>query len=83
MRGFSWFFWNSVKLSALNVLLLLPLGIYLPVIFNVKDGKKVLIITFLASLNIEIYQAVFSFFGLVFIVRTTNVDDLILNTLVG
>lgn len=83
IRGFSWFFWNSVKLSALNVLLLLPLGIYLPVLFHVKDVKKVLLITFLISITIEIYQAIFSFFGLVFIVRTTNVDDLILNTFGG
>lgn len=82
-RGFSWFFWNSVRLSMLNVLLLLPLGIYLPILYNVKNIKKVTIYVALASLIIEIYQAIFSYFGLVFIVRTSNVDDIILNTLGG
>ena len=37
---------------------------------------------FLTTLTIETYQAIFSYFGLV-MMRTFNVDDLILNTLGG
>jgi len=81
IRGFNWFFWNSVKLSALNVVMLIPLGIYLPVLFNIRNAKNVLKYSSLASLTIEIYQVILSYYGLLFMVRTFNVDDIILNTL--
>lgn len=81
-RGFDWIYWNSVKLSMYNVIMLLPLGIYLPVLFNVKIFKKVALYIMLFSLTIEIYQSIFSYFGLI-ILRTSNIDDLILNTLGG
>ncbi|WP_350343347.1 VanZ family protein [Proteinivorax tanatarense] len=81
-RGADWFFWNSVRLSLYNVILLLPLGIYLPVLFNVRNIKRVTIWVMLTSLTIEIYQAIFSYYGLVFM-RTSNIDDIILNTLGG
>ncbi|WP_353893013.1 VanZ family protein [Proteinivorax hydrogeniformans] len=81
-RGADWFFWNSVRLSLYNVILLLPLGIYLPALFNVRNIKRVTIWVMLTSLTIEIYQAIFSYYGLVFM-RTSNIDDIILNTLGG
>lgn len=62
--------------------MLLPLGIYFPVLFNIKSVKKVALYTFLCSLIIESYQVVFSFFGFVYN-RTFNVDDLLVNTLGG
>lgn len=81
MNGFDWFFWNSVKLSFFNLLMLIPLGIYLSLLFNITLVKKAAAIVFLTSLTIETYQLIFSFLG--FFTRTFNVDDLILNTLGG
>ena len=81
-RGLDWFFWNSVRLSMYNLHLLLPLGIYLPTLFNIITLKKVAFFLMLVSLTIEIYQSVFSYFGLVFL-RTSNIDDILLNTFGG
>ncbi|WP_078552536.1 VanZ family protein [Bacillus alkalicellulosilyticus] len=78
----SWFFWNAVKLSFLNVLLLLPFGVYLALLFNIKTVKKAAFILFLGSLTIESYQLLFGYIGLIS-GRTFNVDDLILNTIGG
>lgn len=80
--GLDWFFWNSVKLSLENLIMLLPLGIYLPVLFRVKSFKRLSLITFLISLTIETYQFILGYAGFIF-GRTSNVDDLILNTLGG
>lgn len=78
-NGFDWFFWNSVKLTLYNLLMFVPLGIYLPVLFHVNKYIWVLIIAFLSSLTIEIYQPILSYFGLIH-ERAADVDDLILNT---
>lgn len=77
----SWFFWNSVKLTFYNLLLLLPLGVYLALFFHYRFKKGVLII-FLTSLAIETLQLILSYVGLLF-PRVFNVDDLMLNTLGG
>ncbi|MCZ0703065.1 glycopeptide antibiotics resistance protein [Natronobacillus azotifigens] len=80
-RG-SWFFWNAVKLSFFNFILLFPLGVYLSILYKVKKIKKAALIVFLTSLTIEAYQFVLGYFGFVF-ARTINIDDLILNTFGG
>ena len=61
-----------------NLLLLMPLGIFLPM-FSVRfySLKKVLLIAFLCSLTIEIIQYVSKFFGSY---RSVDIDDVILNT---
>lgn len=80
--GFSWFFWNSVRLSMYNVLMLIPFGIYLPVLFKIEKIKRVFNWSLLVTFIIEIYQLVFTYFGFTY-TRTFNVDDIILNTLGG
>ncbi|ERN53977.1 VanZ family protein [Alkalihalophilus marmarensis] len=79
--GLSWFFWNAVKLSFFNVLLLLPLGIYLS-IYKVNSFKKAGIIIIGVSFALETLQIVLSYSGLTY-PRSFNVDDLLLNTLGG
>lgn len=61
-----------------NILIFSPLGFLLPIIFSKKINNiaKIIIITFILSLTIEIIQL---FTGLGFF----DVDDLILNTLGG
>lgn len=80
--GFSWFFRRAVKLTVYNFIMLFPLGIYLPLVYGIRDAKKVTLCLFLTTLTIETYQVIFSYFGLVRM-RTFNVDDLMLNTLGG
>ncbi|WP_368505121.1 VanZ family protein [Alkalihalophilus sp. As8PL] len=77
----SWFFWNAVKLSFYNMLLLVPLGVYLS-IYKVSSMKKAAAIIFVVSFGLEISQLVLSYSGVI-IARTFNVDDLILNTVGG
>ncbi|GAF66668.1 hypothetical protein BTS2_3570 [Bacillus sp. TS-2] len=81
-NGFDWFFWNSVKLSFYNLIMLAPLGVYLSILFQHTKISKVFLIIFLTSLTIEIAQLILGYFGFV-LGRGTNVDDLILNTLGG
>lgn len=76
-----WFFWNSVKLTFYNLILLFPLGVYLALLFDNRFKKGILIV-FLTSLTIETLQLVLSYFGLLFR-RGFNIDDLMLNTLGG
>ena len=82
IRGLDWFFWNSVKLSFYNFIMLFPLGVYLHLLFEVKSWKRALKHLFFTSLTIEVYQIIFSYTGLI-MSRSFNVDDLILNTLGG
>ena len=79
--GFSWFFWNAVKLSFYNILLLLPLGVYLS-IYKIKNVKRAATIIFAVSFGIETLQIVLTYYGITYS-RSFNVDDLILNTLGG
>ncbi|MDG5786081.1 VanZ family protein [Evansella sp. AB-P1] len=81
--GLDWHFWNALQHSFHNFIMLLPLGIYLPVLFQTKSLKKVTIIIFLSSLTIETYQLILSYLNVLWIGRTFNVDDLILNTAGG
>ncbi len=78
----NWFFWNSVRLTLYNVIMLLPLGVYLKVLFNMKEIRKAAVVILLVSIFIETYQIIFSYYGLV-ILRAFDVDDIILNTFGG
>jgi glycopeptide antibiotics resistance protein len=80
-NGFDWFFWNSVKLSMLNVILLLPLGIYLFIWRKIKALNAMLLV-FLSTLVIECSQLIFGYIGIVG-GRAFDVDDLILNFIGG
>ncbi|WP_047373734.1 VanZ family protein [Exiguobacterium sp. ZOR0005] len=79
MRG-SWFFWNSVKLTTYNFLLLIPLGIYLTSLYKLRP-RRGLVLVILTTVVIELTQLVLTKFG--FIDRGFNVDDLLLNSLGG
>ena len=54
-----------------NIIIFIPIGILLPILYNLKD-KHIILIGFCISLFIEIIQF--------FLNRTTDIDDLILNT---
>lgn len=81
-KGLDWFFWNAFKLTFFNFIMLMPLGIYLSLLYKVKRASKALLIIFLVSLTIETIQFAFPYLGLVR-GRGFNVDDLIINTLGG
>lgn len=81
-NGFDWFFWNSVKLSMLNVLLLLPLGIYFFIFGEKFKTLKAILLVFLTTLVIESSQLIFGYVGIVR-GRAFDVDDLILNFIGG
>lgn len=55
-----------------NIFIFIPVGLLVSLIWNIKD-KNVILIGFLISLSIELTQ--------LFLKRTTDIDDLILNTL--
>ena len=58
----------------LNIIMFMPLGFLLPLIWkNFRNAKKVVLMGFLMSLAIEICQ--------LFNMRTTDIDDLLMNTL--
>jgi len=57
-----------------NLVMLLPLGIYIPLLFPKLSGLfRVFIISLLVSISIELMQLITS-------VRSTDIDDVILNT---
>jgi len=63
-----------------NILLLLPLGLFLPILWSkFRDFKKTVFIGIVVSVAIELTQLIFSYLGLGY--RSTDIDDLILNTL--
>lgn len=82
-NGLDWFFWNSFKLTFLNFLLLMPLGVYLSLLFNVRSTFKVSVIVFLVSFTLETLQFTLTYFGMIMMGREFNVDDLLINTLGG
>lgn len=65
---------SSPKGYILNIILFIPLGFFLPILYKkYRNFKKVTIFGFLTSLFIEIMQ--------IFSHRATDIDDLITNTL--
>ncbi|TYS89988.1 VanZ family protein [Rossellomorea aquimaris] len=63
-----------------NILLFIPLGLALPILFPTIKKGKVIVIGFLISLSIELIQYMAGFF-LGFNYRSFDVDDLMTNTL--
>ena len=64
-----------------NLMLFIPMGIFLPLLFkNIDSLKKVLIICLCCSISIEMTQFFLRAFGTF---RTADIDDLILNTVSG
>lgn len=73
-------FWG--KNIAGNMLLLLPLGFLVPILWQrFQDGRKMILFTFCFSLSIELMQLLLMYIGLTG--RAFDVDDIILNTLGG
>lgn len=63
-----------IKNTALNILLFMPLGFLLPVIWSeYRDAKKIVLMGLVVSIIIEVLQ--------IFTFRFTDIDDLITNTL--
>jgi len=64
-----------------NILLLLPLGFFLPTLWTkVRSFKKTLLIGILSSLSIETAQYILAYLGLS-IGRASDIDDVILNSI--
>ncbi len=64
----------DLKNCILNVLLFLPLGLFLPALWEeYRTGKKTILLGFRLSLSIELLQ--------IFTYRATDINDLIANTL--
>ena len=64
-----------------NILLLLPLGIFIPMFFKrLRSFKSTVITCALVSLSIEVVQYISMYFGNF---RSCDIDDIILNTLGG
>ena len=69
-----------VKNFAGNLLLLLPMGVLLPLLWaKFRSLKKLVMIGVTVSLAIELTQLIFAYFGLG--IRTPDIDDVILNTI--
>ena len=70
---FKQFRWSSEQVLG-NFVMLLPLGIYIPLLFPKLSGFfKVFIVCLLVSVSIELMQLITSY-------RSTDIDDVILNT---
>ncbi len=80
--GMDWYFWNSLKLTFFNFIMLMPLGIYLSFLFKLESKIKAFLIVFLVSFMIEATQLSFTYIGLIWPL-TFNVDDLIMNSIGG
>jgi glycopeptide antibiotics resistance protein len=74
---------NSAEIKAFafgnvigNIVLFVPLGIYLAIFRNDKRVRTSLLIIFIVSLSVEIIQGLFG-------IGTADIDDIILNCLGG
>lgn len=62
-----------------NILLFLPLGGLLPLVSkNFRSLKKVMLVALISSVGIEVAQLLF---GLLGSVRSSDIDDVLLNTM--
>lgn len=80
--GLNWQFWNALKLTFFNFILLMPLGAYLVFLFKLQRKFKALLIISFVSLTIETMQLSFTYLGWI-TARGFNIDDLLINTLGG
>ncbi|MDQ0888752.1 glycopeptide antibiotics resistance protein [Paenibacillus sp. V4I9] len=63
-----------------NILLLMPLGLFIPLIWGGIYWKRAVFVGFTSSFIIELTQAIISLF-VGFTYRSSDVDDIILNTI--
>ncbi|MEO6720568.1 MAG: VanZ family protein [Ferruginibacter sp.] len=64
-----------------NLVLFIPLGIFLPIIFpGLRSFKKIVFISFISSFSIEMIQLILREFGTY---RMADIDDIILNSVGG
>ncbi|MBB6451166.1 glycopeptide antibiotics resistance protein [Geomicrobium halophilum] len=71
---FSPTFFDPLKILIGNVLLFVPLGFYLPLLFKgLQSMGKIILVGAFVSLFIELYQFTFT-------LRVSDIDDLVLNT---
>ncbi|HHX69046.1 MAG: VanZ family protein [Miniphocaeibacter sp.] len=72
--------WYNIKLQiGGNLILLLPLGIYLPFLFNKKNSlKRDLVFGLIIAIDIEFIQGLIGFF-IGYNYRVVDIDDVILN----
>ncbi|WP_244093897.1 VanZ family protein [Jeotgalibacillus sp. R-1-5s-1] len=75
-------FFNNARLTFFNFIMLMPLGVYLAVLFQMKPFWKAFFMIFTVSLTIELSQLVLSYVGIAWM-RGFNTDDLIVNTAGG
>ena len=61
-----------------NIILFMPLGIFLPLFFPKYSLKRIIVLAFICSLSIELVQLIGRQFGNY---RTVDIDDIILNTI--
>lgn len=74
---------ESFKQILGNILLFIPLGFFLPLVFNkLNNLKQISIVIILSSLSIEVIQLLMSIY-LQFPYRYCDIDDLILNSIGG
>lgn len=75
---------NKIALIVIigNLVLLSPIAIFLPIINQkkFKSIKKILLISFLISLSIEVTQFITVMVGISDIIRVSDINDIILNT---
>ncbi|WP_251661345.1 VanZ family protein [Oceanobacillus profundus] len=81
-NGLDFFFWNSVKLTFYNLIMIVPFGVYLALLFQVKQISKAALMIVILSLAIEVFQLILSYFGVIW-ARGFDVDDILLNTFGG
>ncbi|WP_078553506.1 VanZ family protein [Bacillus alkalicellulosilyticus] len=71
---------QSIWQNGGNLILLFPLGLYLPFIINKRlSYKKVLLFACLVTLTIEVFQGIVGVLG--YNHRTVDIDDVLLNTI--
>ncbi|MGG0251500.1 VanZ family protein [Peribacillus frigoritolerans] len=73
------YFSTVLKQYALNILLFIPLGFALPILFSKIKIKHIILIGFLTSLTIEVVQAIAGYF-IGYNYRSFDIDDLIMNS---
>lgn len=62
--------------------MLVPFGVYLALLFQVKQISKAALMIVILNLAIEVFQLILSYFGVIW-ARGFDVDDILLNTFGG
>jgi glycopeptide antibiotics resistance protein len=71
---------GELRIAVLNLFVLFPSGLYLPILFPVlRSGRALVAVAVLGGLSVEVLQLLISL-RLGFLYRTVDIDDAILNT---